>query len=108
MSNKRAYLVAAISALSLAPAFGVGPTFKPDFTFRGSSLTGWHVLGQAGWRAENGELIGTPKSGGGWLVSDKSFQDAGLFANFRCTGGCKTGVLFRVEKTADGMKGVYV
>jgi hypothetical protein len=67
------------------------------------------VLGQAGWRAEKGELIGTPKSAsGGWLVLDRSYQDIGFFASFRCTGSCRTGVLLRAQKTANGMKGIYV
>ena len=40
---------------------------------------------------------------------DKSFQDLQFGADFRCAAGCKTGVLFRAEKTADGgMKGIYV
>jgi hypothetical protein len=102
-------IAAALSALLLAPAFGVGPTFKPDGTFKGSALTGWASLGQADWRAENGELIGIPKQpGGGWLLLDKSFQDTGFFADFRCTGGCKTGLLLRAEKTPEGMKGIFV
>src|SRR6185436_18230245 len=84
-------------------------TFVPDWTFKGSTLAGWKVLGQADWRAVDGELIGTPKAPeGGWLVLDKSFQDVQIGADFRCTGGCKTGVLLRAEKTPTGMKGVYV
>jgi hypothetical protein len=109
MLDKRAYGIAALAALLLAPVFATGPTWIPDTTFKGSSLAGWRVLGQADWRAQNGEVVGTAKPGGagGWLVLDRSYQDAGFFANFRCTGGCKTGVLFRAEKTADGMKGIY-
>ena len=38
----------------------------------------------------------------GWLVLDKGIQDVGVFARFRCATGCKTGVLLRAEKTADG------
>lgn len=109
LSNKRSYAMAAMFLLLPIPVFG-GLTFIPDSTFKGSSLTGWHVLGQAGWSARDGELIGTVKQGGagGWLVLDHSYQDVGFHASFRCTGGCKTGILMRVEKTADGMKGVYV
>ncbi len=66
-------------------------------------------LGQADWKAQNGEIVGTPKPGGsgGWLVLDRSYQDVGFYASFRCTGGCKTGVLLRAEKTPQGMKGIY-
>src|SRR5690242_2917391 len=83
--------------------------FTPDGTFRGSSLSGWQVLGAADWQARDGVLIGRAKPGGaGWLVLDRSFQDVGFSASFRCDGDCKTGVLLRAEKTADGMKGIYV
>lgn len=110
MSDKRSYAIAAISLLLPIPVFGGGLTFIPDSTFKGSSLAGWHVLGQAAWSARQGELIGTVKQAGagGWLVLDHAYQDVGFHASFRCTGGCKTGILLRAEKTADGMKGVYV
>jgi hypothetical protein len=92
-----------------ASVFGVGPSFRPDATFKGSALTGWHTLGSADWRAENGEIVGTPRQpGGGWLVLDRSYQDVGLYASFLCASGCKTGLLFRAEKTSDGFKGIYV
>jgi hypothetical protein len=101
---------AAIAGLSLVAMVVVSAqNYVTDTTFKGTSLAGWHILGDATWRAESGEYIGTPKgSDGGWLVLDRSFQDTGVFARFKCTAGCKTGVLLRAEKTADGMKGVYV
>jgi hypothetical protein len=97
----------AVSGLLAAICFAA-QSFIPDATFKGSTLAGFHVLGQADWRAENGELIGTPKQGGGWLVLDKSYQDVEFSASFRCSAGCKTGILLRAEKTPVGMKGIYV
>jgi hypothetical protein len=89
--------------------YASGPSFHPDVTFQGSELKAWHIYEEAEWSAENGELIGKPKqAGGGWLMLDHSYQDVGLYAEFKCTGGCETGVLFRAEKTPDGMKGIYV
>jgi hypothetical protein len=113
MSRKHllTYAIAATAVIvgSWAPVLGVGPSFRPDGRFTGSSLTAMQVLGDATWRAENGEIIGTPRqAGGGWLMSGHSFQDVAFYAMFRCTGGCKTGVLFRAEKTPQGMKGVYL
>ena len=91
------------------PLFGVGPSFRPDARITGTDLTGWTPLGDATWRLENGEIIGTPKSAaGGWLLLNRSFQDVGFYTRFRCTGGCQTGVLFRAEKTPLGMKGIYL
>lgn len=109
MTDKRAWMIA-ITGLSLwISASGTGPTFVPDRTFKGSNLSGWRVLGQADWRAQNGELIGTPKQGGGgWLMLDASYQDVGFYGLIHCTGGCKTGVLLRAEKTPGGFKGIYV
>jgi hypothetical protein len=109
MSHKHLLLSAAFALLGTAPIFAGGPSFHPDVIFHGSSLAGWHSVGQASWRAENGELVGTPQAqDGGWLMLDRSYQDVGLYADFRCTGGCETGALFRIEKTADGWKGIYV
>jgi hypothetical protein len=98
-----------LATLLLASASAASLPFIPDVTFEGSSLQGWHVVGQAEWRAENGELIGKAKDGGGgWLVLDRSFQDVGLHAIFKCSDGCKAGVLVRAEESGNGMKGVFV
>ncbi|MGA0559232.1 FG-GAP-like repeat-containing protein [Larkinella sp. VNQ87] len=94
---------------SPAPAKpGTGWTFRPEATFKGSSLAGFQPIGGADWRAQNGEIIATLKSGNGWLLLDRGYQDVGFHAAFQCTGGSETGVLFRVEKTAGGLKGVLV
>jgi hypothetical protein len=112
MANKYFAGVALFAVVAVVFAAGAvqtaGPSFRPDASFKGSTLTGWHTLGAASWRAENGELVGTPKSGGGWLVLDRSLQDVGFYASFLCAPGCETGVLLRAEKTPQGMKGVYV
>jgi hypothetical protein len=103
-----ALLALALSGLALGAADP--PDFKPDVTFTGSSLSGWRQVGQATWRAQNGEIIGRASAdGGGWLMTERSLQDLQFFANVRCEGPCRTGVLLRTEKTADGgMRGVYV
>ncbi|MCC7009513.1 MAG: VCBS repeat-containing protein [Acidobacteria bacterium] len=100
-----AVLAAALSTMTVAAQ----QNYVYDTRYAATSLAGWHVLGDAAWRAEKGEYVGTPKSpAGGWLMLDRALQDVGVFGRFRCTGGCKTGVLLRAEKTADGMKGIYV
>jgi hypothetical protein len=83
--------------------------FVPDWAFQGSSLTSMHTLGDANWRAENGEIVGVPKTPeGGWLVLDKPLQDVQFASTFRCTGGCRAGVMLRAQSTPEGMQGVYV
>ena len=109
MSRQRLGLIAVFAALVTVPLSGTRGMFVPDWTFKGNTLTGWHVLGSADWKAVDGELVGTPKSAdGGWIVLDKSFQDVEFGADFKCTGGCRTGVLLRAEKTPTGMKGVFL
>jgi hypothetical protein len=94
----------------LSALFAATHDFVPDFAFRGSSLDGWHTLGHASWRAENGEIAGKPEGpDGGWLVLDKSYQDIKFYTEFRCAANCDAGVLLRTEKTPEGgWKGVYV
>lgn len=67
-------------------------------------------MGPADWRAENGEITArSPDQEGGWLIFKKSYQDVEFYTDFRCSGPCDTGILFRAEKTSDGgLKGVYV
>jgi hypothetical protein len=105
MSKKRLYV--AICVIGSA-VFAASQNFLPDVVFKGSSLTGWHKLGQGDWRAENGEIIVAPNESGGWLVLDKGYQDIAYYGSFRCAGACRTGILLRAEKIADGMKGIYV
>lgn len=96
-------------ALLSVPLNTAGPSFTPDATLDGSSLTGWSPLGAATWQNENGEIVGTPAaSGAGWLVLNRSLQDVAVFASFKCVPGCETGILLRAEKTASGMKGIFV
>src|SRR3954454_19430131 len=109
MTNKRFLLSVAFVLIGATLMFAAGPSFQPDVTFSGSSLSGWRTLGSASWHAESGEITGKPEwpSGGG-LVLGHSYQDVGVFANFKCSGGCEAGALFRAEKTADGWKETFV
>ena len=80
-----------ISAL-LSVIFAATHDFVPDVVFKGSSLAGWRSLGHADWRADNGEVIGTPKDqDGGWLIFDKSWQDVQFYTEFRCSAQCDAG-----------------
>lgn len=89
---------------------GTGLSFLPDFSFSGSSLDGWHKIGQADWRAQDSEIIGTVKPGaaGGLLVLDRTFQDIVVHSLFQITGESEAGLVLRLEKTEDGLKGVLV
>ncbi len=108
MPRKSLYVAAIAVGALLSALFAASQNFIPDVVFQGSSLSGWHKLGPSEWRAENGEIIGSARESGGWLMLDKGYQDVAFYASFRCSAGCKTGLLLRAEKTADGSKGVYV
>ena len=109
MSCRLLGVVAALAAAFSVPLASTRATFVPDWTFKGNTLAGWHVLGAVDWKAIDGELVGTPKSpDGGWLILDKSFQDVEFGADFKCVGDCRTGILLRAEKTETGMKGVFL
>src|SRR6187431_445592 len=100
-------VLAAIVMMPMALTGQIG-TFAPDWTFKGSALAGTQQVGQATWRAENGEIIGTPTSpDGGWLLLDKGYQDVQFAALYRCAAACTAGVMVRSEKGADGTRGVY-
>ena len=107
---RRGYLAAIVAAVLLSIPVFAGLTFIPDSTFSGSSLKGWHLLGEAAWRAHDGEITGTASQSGagGWLFLDQSYQEVGLHALFRCTGGCQAGVLIQAQKTPEGYKGIFV
>src|SRR5580698_757298 len=67
----------------------------PQSLFDGSSLTGWRKQGPAQWRVESGELLGSCDAlGGGWLETERGFEDFVLRFAFRSTGG-EAGVLLR-------------
>lgn len=109
-STKTLVTTIAAVTLLLSALFAATHDFVPDFTFRGASLARWRQVGHANWRAENGEITGTPQApDGGWLVFDKSYQDVELYTEFRCGESCDPGVLLRAQKTPEGgLKGVFV
>jgi hypothetical protein len=111
LMRKKIYcgILALVGAILLITPAVANKNFAPDWTFKGSSLAKLRTLGGAEWRAESGEIIGTPKTAeGGWLILDRPLQDVQFATTFRCTGGCKAGVMVRTETTPDGIRGVYV
>ena len=80
--------MAAVGAVSIGLSGQAARTFAPDWTFKGSALSGTQQVGQATWRAENGEIIGTPTGpDGGWLLLESGYQDVQVAASYKCAGG---------------------
>src|SRR5688500_4711148 len=103
------FVITLCCVTALEHAAHANRNFIPDWTFTGSSLADAEQLGDARWTAQNGELTGTPSSpDGGWLLFKNAVQDVQMATSFRCAAGCQAGLLLRLEKTADGFKGVFV
>jgi len=62
--------------------------------FNGSDLSGWHVMGTPAWKVENGVLVCTG-GGGGWLRSEKQYQNFVLRLEFRVSKGGNSGIFIR-------------
>src|SRR5690554_2564697 len=85
-------------------------TFIPDYIFEVSS-DNWRVLGETEWRVKNnGEIIGTAEkqSQRGLFILDTAFQDVGFQVSFKSSGEGELGVIFRLEKSEEGMHGLLV
>jgi hypothetical protein len=67
----------------------------PVTIFDGTSLSGWRTQGPAQWSVDNGALLGACDApGGGWLKSERGFEDFVFRFAFRSTSG-EAGVLLR-------------
>jgi hypothetical protein len=101
-------ILAALGAFLVLRPAAANKNFVPDWTFKGSSLASFRTIGDAEWRAENGEIVGTPRApSGGWLILDRPLQDVQFAASYRCTGGCRAGVMVRSQTTGEGLRGIY-
>ena len=73
-------------------------------TFDGKSLKGWHSDSKQ-WQVKKGVLTGEkldPKESGSFLVSDKTYQDFELYAEFRLIEG-NSGIQIRSVEKETGM-----
>ncbi|MFL6451696.1 MAG: hypothetical protein ACJ746_29075 [Bryobacteraceae bacterium] len=113
MKNRYTIAAATIALCGVFALLGftAGPTFRADYKFPGIALTDFKPLGAAEWKVQNGEIIGTPKdAAGGWvLLNGREFQETQIYAEVKCEGGCRAGILMRAERTPDGgMKGILM
>jgi len=73
----------------------------------GSTLAGWHTLGRADWRVENGEIVGSAANGAGFLLLNNHYADVGVRFLFQCQK-CEMGVLVRLARVGDCSEGSYL
>lgn len=67
---------------------------KPVKLFNGTDLKGWHAMGETNQWVVEGGILKSPKKGAN-LVSDKSFTDFKLHAEFRYPKGSNSGIYLR-------------
>jgi hypothetical protein len=87
---------------------GRGLSFKPDYTFKGSALTGWNSIGTSTWKANNGEIGVNPNGGTALLASGKSFQDVAVNLLIKAAPGIEAGVMVRMRKSGAGYKALLI
>ncbi|NOG45036.1 MAG: DUF1080 domain-containing protein [Calditrichaeota bacterium] len=70
--------------------------------FNGKDLSGWQVINNKpdSWNAENGILFTTGK-GGGWLSTDKEYDNFVLELEYKISAGGNSGVFLRAPHLSD-------
>ena len=96
----------AIAAVVLAAGLGVsgcanGPAGGASdgwvTLLDGSSMNGWYPVGNANWRVEDGAVVADKLTGKatGFLVTDKSYRDFELHAEFWVSHDANSGIYMR-------------
>jgi hypothetical protein len=83
-----------VLVISVATAWSQQAETEFVTLFNGKDLTGWHVMGTPAWKVENGVLVCTGE-GGGWLRSDKQYENFVLRLEFRISKGGNSGIFIR-------------
>ena len=68
-----------------------------DWMDMSGSFDGWHRVGDANWRIENGEFVADNASGISHLVTDESFTDFRMQAEFWNHEGANSGIFMRIQ-----------
>jgi len=61
------------------------------------SFSGWHMSGDANWRWEGNELVADEASGISHLVTDESYSDFQIQAEFWNHEGANSGIFMRIQ-----------
>ena len=106
---RKYFAIAATAAMLLfLSSFAIHAGLPQTPVFDGTSLAGWHALGGADWRVDNGDLVGTVRNGaGGWLVLDSVYGPSTLTIGFECKN-CEPSLMIRSGKVGDRTSGVEI
>jgi len=92
-----------------APSLNASDDPEPDFTslFNGKDLTGWHIMGNGQFSVKDGVIL--LNKGGGWLRSDREYQDFELRLEFRFVEkNANSGIFLRSNDDAGPSKAYQV
>ncbi len=95
-----AVLVLSSTALQAADASGFIPLFN------GKDLTGWRPTGKAAAWSVHGGMIECNGEGGGWLLTEKQYEDYVLKLQYKVSPGCNSGVAIRCKPRKPGFSGM--
>jgi len=99
MSFRSAACISAVCVLLLTGA-GQAQLFRGEqkqgfvSLFSGRDLSGWVVMGEKSWAAENGLLV-CSGGGGGWLRSEKEYENFIWRLEYRISPGGNSGIFIR-------------
>lgn len=110
--NYRSLLMASALASSIAgqafPQAGPANDFRPDVVLPNSRFTTSGAVGAANWSVSGGAITADASAGPGLLPLGGGLQDVDAFVRFRCASACAWGMVFRLEATPTGMKGIML
>ena len=89
----RRNLIAGLATASLAGPALAQPAFRP--LFDGKSLDGWTRIGDANWTVKDGVAGADQASGASFLLSNGSFRDFELLAEFWVSENANSGIFIR-------------
>lgn len=80
---------------------GCSATGTGGWTNMSGSFNGWHRVGDANWRIENGEFVADSATGMSQLVTDESYDDFQIQLEFWNHEGANSGVFMRIQDEAN-------
>jgi len=70
--------------------------------FNGNDLSGWKIVGQERWVADNGTILGESAAGrNGFLKSEKTYKDFHAFLRFKCETPINSGFFYHSDIEED-------
>ena len=91
-TNNLCILAAVAALLSACSSMNGGGWMELD-----ESMSGWHTVGDANWHWEGNELVADMASGISHLVTDDSYADFQLQAEFWNHEGANSGIFMRIQ-----------